>query len=163
MVTRAPEMRDLAELLQELAEAQSQLLAHLERKRNAIAKNDWRALESFVANEESLSNRLEAIHQKRSTLLEVAKKHGRRSDTLEDLSNELASPKPSPLAKQFREASSKMRLLQTHTLASWVVAQRAVLHASQMIHVLASGGKLTTSPDSGVENNFTGGFVDEAV
>jgi hypothetical protein len=35
-----------------------------------------------------------------------------------------------------------MRLLQHQSLTNWVVAQRTVLHLSQMIEIIATGGKL---------------------
>jgi hypothetical protein len=41
-----------------------------------------------------------------------------------------------------KEASAKMQLLQHHSLAGWVLAQRSLLHVSQLLEILATGGRM---------------------
>ena len=35
-----------------------------------------------------------------------------------------------------------MRILQHHSLANWVLAQRSLLHVSQLLEIIATGGRM---------------------
>jgi hypothetical protein len=64
---------------------------------------------------------------------------------------------------QLKHTAARARLLQHQSLANWVLAQRTVLHLSQMLEIIATGGRL--QPTYGKENSAaTGGsLVDQAV
>ena len=42
----------------------------------------------------------------------------------------------------MKEATARMRLLQHQSLANWVLAQRSLLHVSQLIEIIATGGRM---------------------
>jgi hypothetical protein len=46
------------------------------------------------------------------------------------------------LGARVKESSARMQLLQHHSLANWVLAQRCLLHASQLLEIIATGGRL---------------------
>jgi hypothetical protein len=46
------------------------------------------------------------------------------------------------LGKQVKQSRLQVRLLQNESLANWVLAQRLLLHVSQMIEIIATGGRL---------------------
>ena len=46
------------------------------------------------------------------------------------------------LGKQVKDSAAKMRLLQHHSLTNWVLAQRSLLHVSQLLEIIATGGRM---------------------
>ena len=62
----------------------------------------------------------------------------------------------------MREATARMRLLQHHSLTNWVLVQRTLIHLSQMLEIIATGGRL--KPTYGKDDSVnSGGFlVDQA-
>jgi hypothetical protein len=62
------------------------------------------------------------------------------------------------LGKQIKESASRMRLLQHESLANWVLAQRTLLHISQMLEIIATGGRLLPTYGPG-EPTLTGGAL----
>jgi hypothetical protein len=42
----------------------------------------------------------------------------------------------------IREAAERSRLLQHQCLTNWVLVQRTLLHLSQLIEIIATGGRL---------------------
>jgi hypothetical protein len=51
------------------------------------------------------------------------------------------------MAREARENAARMRVLQHHSLVNWVLAQRALLHVSQLLEIIATGGR--TQPNYG--------------
>jgi hypothetical protein len=67
------------------------------------------------------------------------------------------------LTPQVKKTAARARLLQHQALANWVLAQRTVLHLSQILEIIATGGRL--QPTYGKENPIAAGgsLVDQAV
>ena len=61
------------------------------------------------------------------------------------------------------EAAGKSRLLQHQSLTNWVVVQRTLLHLSQLLEIIATGGRLR--PTYGKESPAASGgaLLDHAV
>jgi hypothetical protein len=53
-----------------------------------------------------------------------------------------------------------MRLLQHHSLTNWVVTQRTLIHLSQMIEIVATGGRMSSTYGRPESVATSGGFVD---
>jgi hypothetical protein len=53
-----------------------------------------------------------------------------------------------------------MRLLQHHSLANWVLAQRSLLHVAQMLEIIATGGRLQPTYGNGESSMSGGALVD---
>lgn len=132
----------LTEYLEELSQTQDQLLALLQAKRESMAKRDFEAMRELQTSEEQLHQRLLASHARREELLASAREQGLTGDSLGSLANQLPRGKREALGKQVKDASWRMRLLQHQSLTNWVVAQRTLLHLSQMIEIIATGGRL---------------------
>ena len=132
----------LAEYLHELSLVQDELLALLSSKRECMAKRELDSMLALQASEEQLHERLQACHARREELLALARDEGLVANSLGNLADQLPTGKRETLGKQVKEASSRMRLLQHHSLTNWVVAQRTLLHLSQMIEIIATGGRL---------------------
>ncbi|MFV1965564.1 MAG: flagellar export chaperone FlgN [Pirellulaceae bacterium] len=132
----------IADLLEKLSAVQQELLDLLLAKRERMAENDVHRITELHSREEELSDRLQACHDRRAELLALAAEHGLPSENLGKLASSLKPEKERDLASRVKDATSRMRLLHHHSLANWVLAQRTMLHLSQLLEIIASGGRL---------------------
>jgi flagellar biosynthesis/type III secretory pathway chaperone len=132
----------ISALLDELAGVQSELLAVLDEKRRALATADTVRLTDLQPREERLASRLAACHDQRAELLAAAEREGLPSESIVKLANKTSAGKSSKLGSRVKESAARMRLLQHQSLANWVLAQRSLLHVSQLLEIIATGGRI---------------------
>ncbi len=133
---------EIGALLDELSNVQSELLGALGEKREALIRADVRRLADLQPREERLAMRLAECQERRSALLAAAKEQGRPGDTLAKMAKTAGGGKNSKLGERVKETAARMRLLQHQSLANWVLAQRSLLHVSQLIEIIATGGRM---------------------
>jgi hypothetical protein len=172
--TAAPEKLNweaaITDLLSELSSVQEELLAVLGEKRERLAAVDVSGMTELQTREQSLLDRLQACHTRREELLSAARADGLPADsmtTLAQAASRQAAGSASTnqnqrdkLRKDLASSASRMRLLQTQSLTNWVIAQRSLLHVSQLLEIIATGGRL--QPTYGVRESVhnRGGMVD---
>jgi hypothetical protein len=154
---------EIAALLGELADVQSALLATLVEKRNVLAKNDHQALPEMTAREQQLVDRLQACHERRQQLLSRAEAAGLPADSIGSLTDRLAPESRARLQAGIHEASQRSRFLQHQSLTNWVLVQRTLLHLSQLIEIIATGGRLKPTYGDGSDRvaATSGALVDQ--
>ena len=150
----------LAAFLEELTSVQDELLDVLTAKRDRIAENDLEGAASLQPNTEQLCDRLEACHTRRAELLAESANDGYQPATLGDLAASIDSRKTGILSKQVNAVSTRTRLLQHHSLTNWVLAQRSILHLSQLLEIIATGGQLQPTYGSDTNSHSGGSLVD---
>ena len=133
---------EISGLLAELSSVQSELLNVLAQKRDALAAADIDQLTALQPVEEALADRLESCQARRSDLLLRAKNEGLPSESVGKLATRVGGGKAGKLGQRVKESAARMRLLQHHSLANWVLAQRSLLHVSQLLEIIATGGRL---------------------
>ena len=156
---------ELAALLEELSAVQDDLLAFLVEKRELLSTGDLAGLAGTRQREQELGNRLENCQARRGELLAQAASLGLPSDSLRSLSTSLSAPLARDERKQLdasiRQAAARSRLLQHHSLTNWVLTQRTLLHLSQLLEIIGTGGR--PSPTYGKsEPHASGALVDRA-
>ncbi len=151
---------DLAELLNDLSSVQDELLGVLSDKRDRMAAGDLQSMSEMAAREEQLCERLKACHDRRGQLLQRAGEQGLPHDSIGELASALPKNSAGKLGKRVKEASSRMRLLQHQSLTNWVLAQRTLLHLSQMLEIIATGGQLQPTYGRGESGHSRGALVD---
>ncbi len=151
---------ELADLLGELSNVQQELLEILAAKRDRMAASDLQGMAELQPREEELCARLQACHQRRSQLLGTAAAIGLPSGSLGKLASSLDPTSRHDLRKQLKDASARMRLLQHHSLTNWVLAQRTMLHLSQLLEIIATGGRLQPTYGRGTSPESRGSLVD---
>jgi hypothetical protein len=132
----------VSELLADLSDVQTELLVVLHEKRDKLAAVDLPGLTALQPREEALLRRLDDCQQRRRNLLAQAAAEGRPSGSLGQLVETAAEPGRGKLGNHVKSASARMRLLQHHSLANWVLAQRCLLHVSQLLEIIATGGRM---------------------
>ncbi|TWT88220.1 FlgN protein [Pseudobythopirellula maris] len=155
--------RRIGDLLERLSTVQKDLLSLLAEKGKLLANRDTDGLKALQSRETRLSERLATLHAERERLLVEAEKRGKPARDLQALSATLPAAERRRLRPRIREARGTSRLLHHHSLASWVLVQRQLLHVSQMIEIVATGGKKSpTYLKSGLPET-SGALVDRAV
>ena len=152
---------ELAALLEELSAVQDDLLAFLVEKRQLLSTGDLAGLAGTRQREQELGNRLERCQSRRGELLAQAATLGLPADSLRSLSTSLARDERKHLDASIRQAAARSRLLQHHSLTNWVLTQRTLLHLSQLLEIIGTGGR--PSPTYGKsEPHASGALVDRA-
>ena len=114
----------------------------LGEKREALIRSDVAQLAELQLREERLASRLTECQDRRTALLGAAKQQGRPSDSLAKVAKTAGDGKNRKLGERVKETAARMRLLQHQSLANWVLAQRSLLHVSQLIEIIATGGRM---------------------
>jgi flagellar biosynthesis/type III secretory pathway chaperone len=153
---------EIGGLLGELAEVQTALLDTLSEKRQLLAKGDHVALSAMAPREQELASRLQACHEQRQQLLARASADGLAADSIQSLSEHLPSTSRDRVNASIREAASRTQLLQHQSLANWVLVQRSLLHLSQLIEIIATGGRTKPTYGKGSDSAASGALVDRA-
>ncbi len=154
---------DIAGLLNELADVQTSLLDVLGQKRQLIATGDHLALGAMASREQVLIDRLQACLEHRGKLLSQAESDGLPADSIQALSESLPAEPRNRVKASIAEATNRSRLLQHQSLTNWVLVQRSLLHLSQLIEIIATGGRLQPTYGNGLNRQPSGALVDRAV
>ncbi|MGE0759855.1 MAG: flagellar export chaperone FlgN [Pirellulaceae bacterium] len=153
---------ELADLLADLAGAQSELLDVLNEKRRHMGQGNLTAVEDLRTRTEQLLTRLKSCNDRRADLLTHVQSAGLAAPNLNKLARLARRDKRQQLTKQVKEASARMRLLHQQTLSHWVLAQRSLLHLAQMLEIIATGGRLQATYGGPSDHSSGGALVDQA-
>jgi flagellar biosynthesis/type III secretory pathway chaperone len=157
-----PWEHELTGLLNDLSVVQDELLEVLVAKRQFLLASDLAGMQSLQAREEEVVERLEACQRKRAELLERAARENLPSDSVRSLAARLPGGARNPVAHRVREAASRTRLLQHQSLTNWVIVQRTLLHLSQLLEIIATGGRSRPTYGNGVCAQSGGSLMDQA-
>lgn len=154
---------DLAVYFQDLSAVQDKTLEVLERKRQMLVSADTEGLAALGEEEARLVEDLQACLDRREDLLGRARREGLRAESLRSLADHLPKQASHDLSCQVRLASHRARLLQHHSLTNWVLVQKTLIHLSQLLEIIATGGRLqpTYSKDDSIRAG--GALVDREV
>lgn len=153
----------LADFLRDLSAVQGRTLEVLTRKREMLVAADSEGLAAVASEEEQVMESLQQCLARRETLLSQAKAEGLPSDSLRSLTAALPPGSSKPLSREVQEASHRARLLQHHSLINWVLVQKTLLHLSQLLEIIATGGRLQPTYSKDESSCVRGGLVDHAV
>lgn len=149
-------------LLKDLSSVQADLLVVLEQKRKVlVAGGKEDDLAPLQEQEQLLASRLSECQQRRLEMLAQASEEGRPSSNIQTLAGSLPKKIQARLKPAIRDGRARTRLLQHQSLTNWVLVQRTLLHLSQMVEIIATGGekspiyrKSGPSPTSGALMDF---------
>jgi FlgN protein len=151
---------DLANLLTDLSSVQGDLLKVLAEKRQVILRGDAPAMNGLAARETDIMTRLETCHRRRSELLSDAKASGLPATSLTDLARTVSPANNSKNQRDLKSASQNLRKLQSESLSNWVLAQRSLLHVSQLLEIIATGGRIRPTYEKDASTHARGNLVD---
>ena len=154
---------EISEFLGELSRVQGKLLALLEKKRSRIAAGDHTGLEGLAEEEQQLLEELKSVSERRSELLRAAASAGLPHDSIRGLTTSLPHGPRTRLNSDVVAARNRTRLLRHQSLANWVLVQRSLLHLSQMLEIIATGGRGAPTYEKGGRRPGGGSLIDQAV
>jgi len=154
---------ELTRFLNELTAVQDETLQLLAKKRELLGQVDKEGLATIAPQEESLVQRLRQCLADRESLLARAGSDGLPTESLRAVAKALPKAKRKPLDEQFNLARARTRLLQHHSLTNWVLVQRTLLHLSQVLEIIATGGRLQPTYGKGAPPAASGSLVDRAI
>ena len=132
---------EVAVLLTDLMAGQDAMLHVLDRKRELLAAVDQEGLAVLGAEEQRVLEVLQDCLRRREQLLSRSAADGLPSTSLQALADGLPPTQRGPLNRQLAAAGSRARLLQHQSLVNWVVIQRTLIHLSQLLEIIATGGR----------------------
>lgn len=153
---------EVAQLLNDLLAVQDDLFLNLAKKRELLIASDLAGLTAIVPEEERLVVRLQECVQRREQLLTSAGQEGLPDKSIQALAGTLSSDRRGDLPDRLAQAGSRARLLQHQSFTNWLVIQRNLIHLSQMLEIIATGGRLQPTYGKGEPVNASGGIVDRA-
>ena len=154
---------ELAALLERVSAAQRELLSLLATKRDLIVERDHQSLSALATREGELAAELQACQQCRQELLARADAEGLPGGSLSELSAALPKNAAGSLGAPVAEAQHRARLIRHECLSQWVAVQRTVLHLSQMLEIIATGGRPQPTYGKGRVPERGGALMDQAV
>ncbi len=154
---------ELAGLLNDLLATQDELIDVLTRKREMLIAVDREGLAAIGAEEEALFGKLQECMHRREELLRRAESEGLPSGSIQSLTKALPRDQRSDLGRQVKMARLRARLVQHHSLTNWVVIQRSLLHLSQLLEIIATGGRMQPTYGKDHSTLACGAMVDQEV
>jgi len=151
---------DVATLLGDLSAVQADSLTILDKKREMLAGSDLSGLAALAPQEEALVERLEQCLERREALLARARSEGRPWQSLRELTCSLPRRERGKLLDKIDRARAQARILTHQSLTNWVVVQRTLIHLSQMLEIIATGGRLKPTYKRGEMVDASGALVD---
>ena len=151
---------EVADLLTDLLSGQQQLLTILTRKRELLAAMDTEGITAIGAEEQQLQDNLRDCLRRREVLLARADQEGWPATSLRSLTAALPQPQRAPLAEKVQRAAAQTRLLQQTSLVNWVIVQRTLLHLSQLLEIIATGGRLQPTYGERGRSANSGALID---
>ena len=149
--------------LTDLSAVQARTLDVLGRKRHMLAKTDTEGLATVNVEEAGIVQSLQDCLARREKLLEQAHREGLPSDSIRSLAAALPSSKKNGLGEQLRRSAAQSRLLQHDGLVNWILIQRTLIHLSQLLEIIATGGRLQPTYRKEDRQRSSGALVDRAV
>ena len=154
---------EVAALLNGLLAVQGEMLTTLTKKQQMLKESDMDGLAAINEEEEQLVGKLQGYLAQREDLLQKAEEEGRPSSSLLALTDSLPKSQQKRLKPNVRMASSQSRILRHHSLTNWMVIQKTLIHLSQMLEIIATGGRLQPTYGEGEPVNASGALVDRAI
>ncbi len=132
---------ELAGFLTRLSAVQEKTLDVLVRKGRLLASADLAGLAALGREEEEIVAGLQECLDAREELLGRARHEGLPAKDIRTLSRAVAGGRTLQVKNQVRQAAHRSRLLQHHSLVNWVLVQKTLIHLSQLLEIIATGGK----------------------
>lgn len=153
---------ELASFLAHLSSVQERSLDVLMRKGRLLAAADTTGLAALGDEEQQLVAGLQDCLRRREELLQRAGQDGLPSQSVRSLADAVGGRPPSRLNDQVRQAAHRGRLLQHHSLVNWVLVQKTLIHLSQLLEIIATGGKMQPTYHKDGAAIGSGALVDRA-
>jgi len=153
---------ELASFLSHLSAVQEKTLDVLVRKGKLLAEVDLAGLTALGTEEDQLVAGLQECLREREELLQRAGREGLPAKDVRSLAKAVPGRSRPHVQEQVRLASHRARLLRHHSLVNWVLVQKTLIHLSQLLEIIATGGKLQPTYHKDTPASASGALVDKS-
>ncbi len=153
---------EIAQLLSDLLTVQDDLSVNLAKKRELLIACDLPGLMAIGPEEDQLVERLQQCVRRREQLLARAANDGLPAKSIQAAAKALPPDRRGDLPDRITQAASRAKLLQHQSFTNWFVVQRSLIHLSQLLEIIATGGRLQPTYGEGEPVNSSGALVDRA-
>jgi len=152
---------DVATLLSDISAVQADTLELLTQKRHMLAETDLEGLASLATKEDAVVERLQQCLARREEFLSRARREGRPHQSIRELTRSLPRNRREPLLERVDQAQSQARILAHESLTNWVIVQKTLIHLSQMLEIIATGGRPEPTYKREASGHTGGSLVDQ--
>ncbi len=136
---------EIADLLVDMSDVQQGLLDVLAQKRDLMVAGDIEGMTAIQSREVELASELEQCHVRRRDLLQRTVAEGLPASSLGRLTDVLPFNRRRTLQGQLHDSNQRNNLIRNQSLSNWVLAQRSLLHLSQLLDIIATQGRSATA------------------
>jgi len=149
---------ELQDFLNQLIEAQAQMLTVLHKKQAILVKPEKEAVAQISAEEEQTLGIMQNVLHRREELLTTARLQNIRGDSVEQLCTHFFphNVEVQKILDEIKHRSHQIRLL---AYTNWTMSRKSLIHVSQILELLETRGhgKTTYQPQTTPSRS---GFVD---
>ncbi len=153
---------ELATLLSDLLAGQDELSAILTKKLQLLGAANVEGLSAIGPQEQRWIDAVQDCLRRREQLLARAAQEGLPSTSIKAVAERLPAADHPDLRQRVDLVRRRSRLLQQQSLVNWVVVQRTLLHLSQLLEIIATGGRLQPTYGERRLATASGTLVDQA-
>jgi len=152
--------RELVDFLGDLSTLQDELLAVLSDKRKVLSSGDLSGIAALQGREETLLVRLNDMQSRRECLLARAGDEGLPQQNLQRLASSIDHVAGTELAPLISAMNARTRILRGGAFTNWLLAHRTLLHLSQLVEIIATGGRMKPTYTTGESVHARGALLD---
>lgn len=153
---------ELGRFLTDLEQAQGELRDVFAAKSMALRQFQGDVLVRISEGELELGKRLQVILGRRNRLLEAAAKQGIAAPSLATLAGAIGTEARDPLLKRIHAAEQQSALLRHQSWIHWIISHRCYNHYSELLELIAHGGKKAPTYSPRQQTAGAGGAVLDA-
>ena len=151
---------DLLDFLNQLVEAQNQMLAILRKKQTVLVRPEKEAMAQVSAEEEKTLGKMQNILNRREELLTAARLQNLPGDTIEQLCGHFF-PGNIEIHKLLIESKHRTQQIGLLAYTNWTMSRKSLIHISQILELLETRGQGKTTYHRRTDSDISGGgFVD---
>jgi hypothetical protein len=135
---------DIQNFLNQLIEAQAQMLAVLHKKQAILARPENDAMALISAEEEKSLVMMQNVLQRREELLTSARLQNFPCDSIEQLCNHFFSHNIE-VQKMLSEAWHRTQQIRLVCYTNWTISRKSLIHISQILELLETQGQGKTT------------------
>ena len=138
---------DILNTLDQLFEAQTQMLSVLNKKQAVLVRPEKDAMALIAAEEEKSLEEMQIILKRREDILETARLQNIRGESIEQLCGHFF-PHNTDVQKLLDETKHRTQQIRLLAYTNWVLSRKALIHVSQILELLDTSGlgKTTYQP-----------------
>ncbi|MBW3541492.1 MAG: flagellar export chaperone FlgN [Planctomycetes bacterium] len=153
---------EIRRFLHDLDNIQSAFEELFGRKRELLTAAEAARLVTLADEEASLVERMQRLITRRGRLLIEARTAGSKADSLTGLAAELPEDERESLRPELSEARRRTEALRRESWLQWIVASRTFRHYSDLLELMAHGGREPATYDGDRPGAPAGGALLDA-